>query len=216
MEIEDLELLEPWERVKDGRGLEAELVRELPPGHRLFGRTMRAVARRIDQDDVLFVAEAAQAGGGPFRQGQREYAIVHLTWRREADPRWPSTHLLSSLAAFVAEMQDDHDDYVGPDPRSFAMEFRAPLDFAGLRARLSEDARGAWAERDDGDGAHLWRSDGTTEVRIFPKDEARAFVVEAYQRADEDGWYARTRPLVRALLRALGATNVQGTLPDHE
>lgn len=214
MEIDDLELLEPWERVKDGRGLEAELARELPPGHRLFGRTMRAVARRIDQDDVLFVAEPA--GGGPFRDGPREVAIVHLTWNKEVDPRWPSTHVLSSLEAFVGEMLDDHADYVGPDPRAFAMEFRAPLDFAGLRTRLAEDARGAWTERDDGLGPHLARSDGTTEVWIFPKEEPREFVVEAYHRADEDGWYARMRPLVRELLRALGATDVEGTLPDHE
>src|SRR5438552_765492 len=65
----DLAMLDPWDAVDDGRGLETELVREVVRGHPLFGKTVRAVARRADQDDVLFVGDAI-------------VAVVHLTWSR--------------------------------------------------------------------------------------------------------------------------------------
>lgn len=64
------DLLEPWKTIENQRRptLEKELERELPLGHALAGKSVRAVAIRVDRDDVLFEV----LGGG--------YAVVHLTW----------------------------------------------------------------------------------------------------------------------------------------
>lgn len=86
-----------WTAIEDGeeaRGLERELARELPPGHRLAGRAVRALARGPDDDDVLY--------GLP----DDALAVVHLTWRRETDPEWPWTAVYDSPAAFVAAERD--------------------------------------------------------------------------------------------------------------
>jgi hypothetical protein len=64
---------------------EAELRREMPVGHALHGREVRAVARRDDSDDVAF--EVADAG----------LWIVHLTWQRETNLRWPHAVLVRRL-----------------------------------------------------------------------------------------------------------------------
>jgi hypothetical protein len=65
--------------------LEDELRREMPVGHALYGREVRAVARRDDCDDVAF--EVAAAG----------LCVVHLTWQRETDPRWPHAMFVDAL-----------------------------------------------------------------------------------------------------------------------
>jgi hypothetical protein len=57
----------------------------MPVGHTLHGREVRAVARCEDCDDVAF--EVAGAG----------LCIVHLTWQREADPRWPHASIVEHL-----------------------------------------------------------------------------------------------------------------------
>jgi hypothetical protein len=64
---------------------EGELRREMPAGHALHGREVRAVARRDDRDDVAF--EVAGAG----------LCVVHLTWQRETDPRWPHASFVECL-----------------------------------------------------------------------------------------------------------------------
>jgi hypothetical protein len=82
---------EPWEQVAADNNLLAVLQTELGPGHILYGKDLVAIARRGDNDDVLF-----ELKGGEFR-----YAIVHLTWagRPEPDPRWPGTRLSNDLSA---------------------------------------------------------------------------------------------------------------------
>ncbi len=111
---EGLHLLKPWEVIHDtpevqGRAarLSAELQREIPSTHVLFGIKATAVAHRIDQDDVLFELE-----------GHMPLAVVHLTWSylRETDPRWPETTLFESWEHWVREeMLPAHDDYTYPD-----------------------------------------------------------------------------------------------------
>jgi hypothetical protein len=60
------------------------------------------VVRRVDRDDVLFILD-----------GER-LAIVHLTWNRETDPRWPSTTLVPDISSFSSEhMKPDHEEFVG-------------------------------------------------------------------------------------------------------
>jgi hypothetical protein len=56
--------------------LEAELGRELAPGHPLAGRRFRAIARG-KRDDVAFIVE------------HTELWRVHLTWQVETSPSWP-------------------------------------------------------------------------------------------------------------------------------
>jgi hypothetical protein len=97
------ELLEPWNAIEEQRrqALEQELERELPSDHALAGKSVRAVAVRMDQDDVLFEV----LGGG--------YAVVHLTWtgRRESSSQWPATRLFSSLQDWRERgMKPDHEE----------------------------------------------------------------------------------------------------------
>jgi hypothetical protein len=56
--------------------LEAELGRELGPGHPLAGRRMRAIARGRGDDIALIVDHT-------------ELWRVHLTWQVETSPTWP-------------------------------------------------------------------------------------------------------------------------------
>lgn len=71
--------------------LEAELARELSPGHVLRGRVCRAVARWDDRDDVAY---DVTPGG---------LAIVHLTYRVESDPAWPMVSFVDALPEDDAE-----------------------------------------------------------------------------------------------------------------
>ena len=103
--------LEPWHAVgAEARRLQAELAAELGRRHRLHGLDMRAVARRQDNDDVLFVSA----------DEPQTVAVVHLTWsgRREADPRWPDTTLFGSLEDWAERgMMADHRDFIGVEER---------------------------------------------------------------------------------------------------
>jgi hypothetical protein len=65
--------------------LAQELLRELVEGHPLHGRPARAIARRIDKDDVAFEIE---------RSG---LCVVHLTWAVTGDARWPRFDLVEHL-----------------------------------------------------------------------------------------------------------------------
>lgn len=98
------DLLDPWEVVDLQRrpALEAELARELSPDHALSGMAARAIAKRIDRDDVLF--EVPGIG----------YAVVRLTWSGpgESSPKWPSTTIFSSHEEWRAQgMMPDHEGY---------------------------------------------------------------------------------------------------------
>ncbi len=112
---EGLQLLKPWEVIRDtpqvqrrADRLSIELQREIPSTHVLFGTTATAIAHRIDQDDVLFELE-----------GQMPLAVVHLTWSREKDPRWPKTTLFKSWEHWIREeMLPAHEDYSHPEKNS--------------------------------------------------------------------------------------------------
>jgi hypothetical protein len=208
--IADVALLEPWTAVNNAQGLEAELARELVPGHRLHGRPgLRAVARRADSDDVLFVSDTI-------------VAVVHLTWAKEPDPTQPPVEIFSSLEDFVSRrMNPDHDAFAGEVPRAFAFELRSPLTLAAMRERLPDRARWEWTLRDSAwYGDYLWAKDGPTRVRIFAEEEPERFTLQAdLVDSDEPGadWFAQTRALVtESFLHAIEATNVVGTTPKAE
>src|SRR5438874_5391500 len=71
--LDGVSLLEPW--VLTSERLEEQLHRELDPSHPLFGVKARAIARRADNDDVLF-----ELSGAPH-----PLAVVHLTWGQIPD-----------------------------------------------------------------------------------------------------------------------------------
>jgi hypothetical protein len=189
-------MLDPWDWVKDGRGLEAELAREAVRGHPLFGVTVRAVARRFDQDDVLFAWDAG-------------VAVVHLTWSRETDPRWPSTARYASIEEWMERvMFDDHLYYVGDDQRAFALEFDYAAGFAALAQTLSTDARRKWTR----DGEALTTTDGTTRLRITSSLVLHAELVEGSFRepqAPGEDWYPLAVRNVVSSLQQMGATKIR-------
>jgi hypothetical protein len=92
------------------RRLEAELGRELAPLHPLHGRSLRAIARRPDRDDVLF-EELSDA----------TVHWVHLTWHVEKDPQWPRAESYRSLEEFrdrwpreeLEEFEHEEDENAG-------------------------------------------------------------------------------------------------------
>lgn len=100
-----IEFLEPWVALEaNAEFIQRELVAEVGTGHLLYGREMRAVARREDCDDVLFVSTDEP----PL------VAVVHLTYARrpETDPRFPSTTIFESIEQWIERgMKSDHKDY---------------------------------------------------------------------------------------------------------
>jgi len=94
-----LELPERWgwfypDEPAVAQSLHAELQRELPPGHLLFGRPVETVAFRRDQDDVLF---------RHLDQPDR-FTVIHLTWarKREIYVDHPSVCFDGSFSEFIA------------------------------------------------------------------------------------------------------------------
>jgi hypothetical protein len=68
--------LDPWipvEGEERRRALDAELRRELTPGHALFDQPATAIGGRTDRDDVLFATS------------DDRLAEVHLTWSGRAE-----------------------------------------------------------------------------------------------------------------------------------
>jgi hypothetical protein len=95
----------PWVPVAEPERtlLERQLKRELPPGHVLEGRRARALGRRVDTDDVVFLLDDRGV----------ELAVVHLTWRdgRERSAAWPHTVVFGDIREFVEGcLQRDRED----------------------------------------------------------------------------------------------------------
>lgn len=105
MNFEDLQTktwLEPWHAVA-GALEELELAKKVSSAHPLFGVEALAVARRNDNDDVLF-----------FLPGQgHELAVVHLTYNHnENSAEFPWTRFFDSFAEFEEIMKTDHEQRV--------------------------------------------------------------------------------------------------------
>ncbi len=100
----DAEWLNPWQPIESAdvrEALVAELQRELPGGHVLFGAQAKPIARREDCDDVLFELDDGRV------------ADVHLMFSRMTAPSTdlPSTRLFDSLERFIEdEMKPEHRD----------------------------------------------------------------------------------------------------------
>jgi hypothetical protein len=76
-----LHYLKPWH--SDEIDLAVQLHREINKEHILYGKSVKTVARRQDNDDVLF-----EVGNADFK-----YAMVHLTWAQKTlnDAKYPTT-----------------------------------------------------------------------------------------------------------------------------
>lgn len=101
-----IQLTLPWRSLSESRAeaLSLGLTRELSPGHELYGIVARAIAARIDQDDVLF----------ELRGHEKLLAVVHLTWsqRSEQNSKYPRTHLFGGWDDWVREkLIPDHEAY---------------------------------------------------------------------------------------------------------
>jgi hypothetical protein len=86
---------EPWRELisSQGEAFLREIRTELSPGHPLHGVNLKAIARSVQADDVLF-----QLDGGRVCQ-------VHLTWRGSAEqPPWPRHRVFSSLEDWVRQV----------------------------------------------------------------------------------------------------------------
>ncbi len=101
-EFKNLQWLAPWYQAD--HSAEAQLKKEVGPGHPLFRYTAIAVGRRSDNDDVLF-----------FLPGHsKPLAMVHLTSSGgpSRDRQFPSTIFYSSLHDWVeACMKRDNREY---------------------------------------------------------------------------------------------------------
>ena len=70
----------------EAKHFETGLRREVPAGHVLFERVVRAAFTGGDHpDDVAFHVDGVGL------------CIVHLTWRTETDPHWPYTRFVDAL-----------------------------------------------------------------------------------------------------------------------
>ena len=100
----DLEVLPPWSVLTADRAelLTARLRTVLPEGHALYRVKLRAVAARIDCDDVLFEIE----------NSSMRLAVVHMTWRAESDPTWPKTSLFRDWPQWATlDMHPSHHNF---------------------------------------------------------------------------------------------------------
>ena len=82
----EIHFLEPWYPLLETETeLILELNKELSGKHVLFGKKVNPIARRQDNDDVLF----------ELLDDNNKFAVVHLTWisKVEQDPAFPITHL---------------------------------------------------------------------------------------------------------------------------
>lgn len=100
MMLSAMQVLPPWVAVENGEPLVLQLTREVRRAHPLFEVAATALARRCDNDDVLFQVDLAEA----------RFAVVHLTWSlRGTDSIWPHTTFYRDLNDWTGRcMVRDH------------------------------------------------------------------------------------------------------------
>ena len=84
--------------VEEAAGIHAELQRELPEGHLLFGVPVETFAVSTGNDDVLFQH---------VKQPER-FTIVHLTWigKTEINAQHPTVEFDGTFEKFVIHMEE--------------------------------------------------------------------------------------------------------------
>ena len=90
-----------WEATTN-QGLERQLRREISEQHVLYRVKVIPIARRVDNDDVLFAV---------LDEAKPPLALVHLTWsgKKETDPgfdsAFPWTNFFNSLEEVFASVE---------------------------------------------------------------------------------------------------------------
>jgi hypothetical protein len=98
----DRQVLEPWHPTDNPALYENELKKELSFFHPLNWKRVRTVAVRKDRDDVLF----------EVLNGNSQYAVVHLTWRKESSRRFPTTRFYKDWQdVFTNRLLEDHKEW---------------------------------------------------------------------------------------------------------
>lgn len=211
LRMEDVVLLEPWARVTNATDLETELKRELVAGHSLFGRPgLRAVAKRTDSEDVLFI-------------GDNLVAVVSLTWAKDTKPELPKVQIHPSLDQWVSRrMTPDHRAFEGAEPRAFAYSFTSEHSFEKMVMELLPDRpKWDWIVRDSSWwGEYIWGKSGATRIRIFTKEDEGKLVVQVDLVGEDtggEGWYAMMRAVTKVqLLGTIDAKDITETAPEDE
>ena len=96
----NVELSEPW--YWTDQDLAGQLTREINDDHVLYGKEVKTLARRRDNDDVLFMVD------------KKIFAVVHLTWSngRHRESHWPITYLYDSWSnLYVNRILKDKKDF---------------------------------------------------------------------------------------------------------
>lgn len=95
---------EPWSDINDYpvahcEALVAELNKELPANHMLFGLASKVIAKREDRDDILVSNE----------QG---YFVVHLTWSGKTEQgSFPTFEKFDTLEKLKTKLASDSEFY---------------------------------------------------------------------------------------------------------
>lgn len=83
-----------WEHRDAAEIFIAQLKRELPPNHCLYGLKVKFLARIDNQDDVLFL----------INDGSGRVAEVHLTWsKRQERLPWPISKIYHDFQTWKEE-----------------------------------------------------------------------------------------------------------------
>ena len=103
----ELDWLEPWALLSAARAAQAErvLTAALTPAHPFSGRALRAVAARVDCDDVLFWVDAPEA-----------LVVQRLPPDKAARLDAAASMIFASVQEFIeACLQPDHLEYTDRD-----------------------------------------------------------------------------------------------------
>ena len=93
----------PWRKIEfeaEIPALQNQLELEISNKHILWDKKAKIIGRRIDTDDVV------------VKTKDNLYAIVHLDYSTgPGNEEYPSTDVYKTFNEFIAQMQEDSDDY---------------------------------------------------------------------------------------------------------
>ena len=130
----------PFEYLEDRSAFEAELRREVKPGHALFGVPVAALARRYDQADVLFELLDLVIRSGIYQPADFDQKVA-LIARLPADPQRAANLLVES--GILTKFQARHimaGKYKGFKVTKAQVKEIAKRKFVDLNARDEEHA----------------------------------------------------------------------------
>lgn len=92
------ELPYDWELLskKESAAMEVELLRETCTAHPLHCKKTNAIARNRGCDEFLFT----------LKKGADYLIVANLTWKYEADPRFPELKVFNDKDSFLKEYED--------------------------------------------------------------------------------------------------------------